>query len=233
MKTRIIFTALLLTFGIAGGAIANNDRETKGKERPNHKHHEQRQDHKSHRLDHKHKNHNKHSKGPVKRVSYKTIKPKWKAPHYHYGYKRKTLPKASISIRLGNINFRYNSGIFYRPHKHGFVVVKAPIGARIKVLPAGYRRIIIGPTVYFVLHDTYYIHDDKHNEYEVVDEPEKYAEIVQDSYLKLGTIIKQLPAGSEVEYVNGEQYFSDGVHYFVMVIHQDKGNIAYKVVEPK
>lgn len=173
-------------------------------------------------------NPNHHNGYHAKRVPHKVIKHKWKEPRYRIGYIRKDLPSASIAIRVGNISFRYNSGIFYRPSKHGYKVVKAPIGARVKILPSGYRRLLIGSRVYFVLNDTYYEHDHRANEYIVVEEPQLKKEIVQESYLQTGTVLSQLPSGSESEYRDGKQYFTDGVHHFEVVVVN--GKVAYKVI---
>jgi len=52
------------------------------------------------------------------------------------GRHMKTLPRGHWPVKVGSRHYRFHKGVFYRPGPGGFVVVGAPIGARIHALPA-------------------------------------------------------------------------------------------------
>jgi len=93
----------------------------------------------------------------------------------HYppvGYQVRTMPNTYRNIRVNRYSYRYHDGIFYRPGASGiYVVVNAPIGARVGYLPPGYISFFIGPSRYFYLNYTYYLWDADRTEYIVVEEP--------------------------------------------------------------
>lgn len=65
-------------------------------------------------------------------------------------------PKGSVEIKVGNFNFRYNSGTFYKHTKHGYVVTPAPRGAVVRALPPNHSRVVIGGYVYYRYNNVYY-----------------------------------------------------------------------------
>lgn len=91
------------------------------------------------------------------------------APGYQIGH----LPDQHQEIRVGSARYFYNRGIFYRPDRSGvYMVVNAPIGARVSYLPAGYVSFFIGPRHYFYVNYTYYLWDQANAQYVTVEEPE-------------------------------------------------------------
>ncbi len=89
------------------------------------------------------------------------------------GNQVRSLPAGHHAVRVNNQNYRYHNGIFYRPGNNGaYVVVRAPIGARVTALPPGYISFGIGPRRYFYANFTYYLWDRDRSEYVVVEEPE-------------------------------------------------------------
>jgi hypothetical protein len=89
------------------------------------------------------------------------------------GREVRTLPSGNETVRVGRTNYHYRDGVFYRPRPSGgFVVVGAPLGARIRHLPLGYVSFWIGPRRYFYWNYSYYLWDPRFEEYVVVAEPE-------------------------------------------------------------
>jgi Family of unknown function (DUF6515) len=89
------------------------------------------------------------------------------------GRELRTLPGGHEAVRVGRTDYRYRDGVFYRPRPAGgFVVVGAPIGARIRHLPLGYLSFSIGPRRYFYWNYAYYLWDPRFEEYVVVAQPE-------------------------------------------------------------
>ncbi|MGB5247481.1 MAG: DUF6515 family protein [Woeseia sp.] len=100
------------------------------------------------------------------------------APHRAAQYPRvgrqvRTLPQGHRTIRVDRQSYRYYNGSFYRPGNNGvYVVVRAPIGARVNALPPGYLSFGIGARRYFYVNYTYFLWDRDRSEYVVVVEPE-------------------------------------------------------------
>jgi Family of unknown function (DUF6515) len=60
------------------------------------------------------------------------------APRPVPGREVRTLPPQHETLRVGRTPYQYRDGVFYRPRPGGsFVVVRAPIGARVRILPFG------------------------------------------------------------------------------------------------
>ena len=91
--------------------------------------------------------------------------------HYHkVGHKVKVLPVGYRKLLVRGTPFYFNAGVFYKTSPSGYVVVKAPPGARISALPPGYISITLGLKHYFHVNGTYYLKEKDH--YVVVDKPQ-------------------------------------------------------------
>jgi len=90
---------------------------------------------------------------------------------YRRGHRIDRLPGSHLRIVIGDNPYFYWEGIFARPHKHGYVVVRAPLGARVRHLPPGYVSFHIGPSRYFHVNATYYLWDNHNRDYVVVEKP--------------------------------------------------------------
>jgi len=116
-------------------------------------------------------------------------------------------------------SYHFHNGIFYSKRNNGFVVVRPIRGVRIRVLPVGYRTIILGPKTYYYYYGTFYTKVVNVEEYEVVDAP-------------AGAIVDALPDGYEVKTVNGNEYYIlDGVYYGEVDAADIDGGVGYKVVK--
>ena len=67
--------------------------------------------------------------------------------------------------------FYYSGGVWYRPYGPSFVVVGAPIGLFVPVLPPFYTTMWFGGVPYYYANDTYYVWSQANEGYEVVDPP--------------------------------------------------------------
>jgi uncharacterized protein DUF6515 len=68
-------------------------------------------------------------------------------------------------------HYYYSGGVWYRPYGPSFVVVGAPIGLFVPVLPPFYTTMWFGGVPYYYANDTYYVWSQAQNGYEVVDPP--------------------------------------------------------------
>jgi Family of unknown function (DUF6515) len=82
-----------------------------------------------------------------------------------------TLPHAPVVITRGPTHYYYSGGIWYAPSGPRFVVVGAPIGVFVPVLPPYYTTLWVGGVPYYYANDTYYNWDPSQNGYEVVAPP--------------------------------------------------------------
>ena len=150
-------------------------------------------------------------KSHVKQNHKKYFRPK-KAKHIARHHRYRHLPKrgkvirrlGTDAIRIGfkGAHFRFHNGVWYRPHNKHFIVARAPFGIRVRILPVGHRRIVIGARSYFYYYGTYYIKTDNlEDEYEVVAAP-------------LNAEVDALPKGYKIVKVRGLEYYKlDNVYY--------------------
>ena len=81
------------------------------------------------------------------------------------------LPPHYKTIVVNRNNYFYNNGSFYRRGPGGFVIIGAPIGARIRTLPLGYTIVKFGGLSYYYLNGAYYNYIPSENVYVVVNKP--------------------------------------------------------------
>jgi hypothetical protein len=93
--------------------------------------------------------------------------------HNHYypsrGYGVRELPRDRVVV--GGGRYFYSGGIWYAPRGPGFVVVGAPFGLFVPVLPPYYNTVYFGGVPYYYANDTYYQWVPDQNQYEVVQAP--------------------------------------------------------------
>lgn len=82
---------------------------------------------------------------------------------------------------IAGVTYFVLDGVFYRREPQGYVVVDAPTGAAIKVLPSRRHRVLIPPYTYYVVDGTYYRWDNALGAYIVVAEPLTKAEQKADA----------------------------------------------------
>lgn len=83
----------------------------------------------------------------------------------------KNLPRERTRIVVGGREYFYSAGVFYRTGPQGYITVGAPFGARIGILPPGYRAVRFGRAPFFVYLGTYYRYDPAARVYVVVPPP--------------------------------------------------------------
>jgi hypothetical protein len=145
-------------------------------------------------------------------------------PYHRYGHLPKigvvfAPPAAAVVIKFGGIGFRFHEGIWYKPKGPDFVVVRPPVGVRIKVLPPKHRVVVVNKVTYYYYYGTYYKKVEDSGEYEVVDQP-------------IGAIVDALPEGYETKTIDGTEYsILDGVYY--KAVDCDDGTCYQSVKKPE
>lgn len=94
---------------------------------------------------------------------------------YHYyplNYRLTVLPRLHARLLVLGVPYFYFEGIFYQRYQSGYVVVSAPVGGHVRVLPAGFIAFNIGMFTYYYVNDVYYRWDDDFVRYVVVKKPD-------------------------------------------------------------
>ncbi|HZO21079.1 MAG TPA: DUF6515 family protein [Steroidobacteraceae bacterium] len=95
--------------------------------------------------------------------------------HDHYypsrGYAVHDLPRDRIVVNGPRGRYYFSGGVWYEARGPRFVVVSAPIGLFVPVLPPFYTTVWFAGVPYYYADDTYYAWRPSSGEYEVVDPP--------------------------------------------------------------
>jgi len=83
----------------------------------------------------------------------------------------RAVPGRPVIVNRGGGRFFYSGGVWYAPRGPGFVVVGAPVGAFVPVLPPFYTTVWAGGVPFYYANDTYYLWNAAQSGYEVVDPP--------------------------------------------------------------
>jgi hypothetical protein len=97
---------------------------------------------------------------------------------YYYpsrGYWVRDLPPERVFVTGPRGRYWYSSGVWYSSGPRGYVVVGAPIGFFVPVLPPYYTTVWVGGAPYYYANETYYVWRESRGEYEVVDPPDENA----------------------------------------------------------
>ncbi|MFA8451839.1 MAG: DUF6515 family protein [Bacteroidales bacterium] len=120
-------------------------------------------------------------------------------------------PGGAVAVTYGGIGFRCYRGVYYKPVAAGYVIVPAPIGLRVKVLPPVYRTFVVAGRTYYYHHGAYYVRFLRG--YKVVAAPTAF-------------VVTALPATHTTVVVNGVTYYSfDGAKYEKIVL--ESGEVQY------
>jgi len=145
--------------------------------------------------------------------------------HVHYthlprwGAVVSTRPIGAVVIASAYGPYHFHKGVYYVHRKPGFTIVRPVPGIRIKVLPIGYRHMIIRNRPYYYYYGTFYTKADNNDEYIVVDAPE-------------GAIVDALPDGYEVKTMGDTEYYVlDDVYYAEVDTDEVEDGIGYQVVK--
>ncbi len=93
--------------------------------------------------------------------------------HDHFypsrGYYVRDLPRERVIV--GGGRYYYAGGVWYSARGPGWVVVGAPVGVYVPLLPVGYSTVYFGGVPYYYANDAYYQWVPAQNQYEVVAPP--------------------------------------------------------------
>jgi hypothetical protein len=129
------------------------------------------------------------------------------------------LPAAAVPVRSHNQVYHFHKGVYYAPRNNNFVVVRPVIGMRIRVLPVGYRTVVVSNRNYYYYYGSFYSKADKADEYEVTNAP-------------IGAVVDALPDGYEVRKVGDMEYYVlDGVYYAEVDAEEFEDGVGYEVVK--
>jgi Family of unknown function (DUF6515) len=99
--------------------------------------------------------------------------------HNHYypgrGYAVRDLPRDRYVVEGPRGRFYYTGGVWYSYGPRGYIVVGAPIGLFVPVLPPYYTTVWVAGAPYYYANDTYYVWRDSDQQYEVVAPPDEQA----------------------------------------------------------
>jgi hypothetical protein len=80
-------------------------------------------------------------------------------------------PPSTVLINHPSGRYYYAGGVWYAPRGPHYVVVAAPVGVFVPVLPPAYTTVWVSGAPYYYANDTYYSWDAAQNGYEVVEPP--------------------------------------------------------------
>lgn len=82
----------------------------------------------------------------------------WRAPGQYPqpGKRLRQMPAKSRIVHVGSHRCHYHAGVFYRKGPKGFAVVRAPMGAVVTRLPAGFATLVVAGITCFAFADVYY-----------------------------------------------------------------------------
>lgn len=128
----------------------------------------------------------------------------------------KTLPGATVEMKVGNETYHYFSGIFYRQLPDGYIVVPAPLGAVVDKLPEGAGGAVYkgDSNTYFYYFGTFF-----------TAEGDKYKTVKPPA----GTLVGYVPDGYTETEVDGGPRYEFGGFSFKPVFMQDV--LVYQVAK--
>ncbi len=112
----------------------------------------------------------------------------------HRGKVVTSVGRGYVNIKIRGVGFRFHKGVWYKPKGNRFVVVPAPFGARVNILPVGYKKLVIRSRPYYYYFGTYYIKAKGIDEYLVVEGP-------------VGAEVNALPEGYTIVTIADTEYY--------------------------
>jgi hypothetical protein len=124
------------------------------------------------------------------------------------------LPHGYVTVMVGTVPYYYSSGVFYRPHRHGYVIVPAPAGAVVMAPPRGSVPVRVGNASYRYHRGVFYA--PRAGRVEVVRPPR-------------GAFVRSLPKDAVTRRIRGVEYKEyEGTYYRPTV---QSGRKGYQVAE--
>ncbi len=91
--------------------------------------------------------------------------------YHEHGYTMPGVPRGAYTVRYGGGEFLYHGGEWYRRSGGASLVIAAPIGAYVPVLPPLYSTVWWSGVPYYYANDTYYAWVPQADQYQVVMPP--------------------------------------------------------------
>lgn len=147
---------------------------------------------------------------------YHPYTPFYWGPVWHpWGFFVATLAVTAVVVSIESQQYQYDQGVFYVESDGGYVVVEAPQGATVKVIPSEAKEVEVSPTINnYYYGNTYYEKSD--GGYTVVPPP-------------AGAIVDVLPEGGEEVKVGDQTYVKIGDTYYMPV--EVDGKPMYEIAE--
>jgi len=99
--------------------------------------------------------------------------------HFHpLNFRLKTLPQFYVSLSILGVPYFYFDGIYYQSYLDGYIVVRAPIGAAVRILPSGFIGFRYNQLTYYYVNHSYYLWNSVSLRYVVVEKPDGADEAV-------------------------------------------------------
>lgn len=153
------------------------------------------------------------------------------------------LPFGYSRLYIGGYPYYYYNGIYYRQYDDDYVVVDPPMGATVSSLPKGAKSVIVNGEKMYELNGTYY-KEDSNSRGEVVytvvgkngevnntgdSDPGNNDVNIPPASLQMGDIVSQLPEGSKVITIKGEEMYVTPDNTYLKE-ESDGGVTQYRVV---
>jgi len=115
--------------------------------------------------------------GPGPRPGWDHMDSRFNHGHYYpsRGYYVRDLPRERVYVRGPRSSYWYSGGVWYSNGPRGYVVVGAPVGLYVPVLPPYYTTVWVRGAPYYYANDSYYVWRETDQQYEVVDPPDESA----------------------------------------------------------
>jgi len=158
-----------------------------------------------------------------------------RAPIHQPGAQHQQLPRPFVKVVLDNDLYYYSSGFFYRHINNRYVVVEAPLGARVNSLPSGFAQVAVDGAKFSFFEGTWFVWRPELQAYEVVANPahqpiQQQAPASPDKISLPTSWLERLPDGATAIRIDGVQYFEHaGIYYQPTVV---KGTVGYRKVIP-
>lgn len=151
---------------------------------------------------------------------YHPYTPFYWGPVWHpWGFFAAALTVTAVAIIVDSQQYHYDQGVFYVEENDGYVVVEAPQGATVKVIPDDAREVEVSPTVNnYYYGNTYYEKSD--GGYTVVPPP-------------AGAVVDVLPEGGEEVKIGDDTFVKIGDTYYLPVQVDGKNMYEIASVEPE
>jgi hypothetical protein len=147
---------------------------------------------------------------------YHPYRPFYWGPIWHpWGFFVATLAVTAIIVSVENQQYQYDQGVFYIEDGDGYVVVEAPQGATVKIIPSDAKEVEVSPTVNNYYYGNIY-YEKSDGGYTVVPPP-------------AGAIVDALPEGGEEVKVGDQTYVKIGDTYYLPV--QVDGKDMYEIAQ--